>query len=208
MSRIVDVYKLKNHGGDYTHSNNAERWITELVADYKGWTNLTLPPEGFHPQFDITAEDANGKHIKVEVKFSSSVDLFIEIARANGTPSGIETSTADYWVCVNPGRAFVNNRWVDAGKVRAIPRDILYKLVYDILSDDPDKLTIYPAKEGVGPGSRGVKIDPLKLLMDDGWVASIDMRRHDTSKGGAAIYDVDRILQPSCSRYRPQKTVQ
>jgi hypothetical protein len=204
MSRVVDVYDLYNGDEKFDYSNQCEWWVVELVAGMRGWTDVSKPPtDGYHPAYDITAKDSDGKTIKAEVKFSGYPNLFVECARADGTPSGIETSTADYYICINPGKSNIRDKWVEAGKVRVIPKDILYTLTYDLLSDDPSLLKTFGASNN-GPGSKGINISP-KLLSDDGWIASVAMRRVVKPDGKQAVqYDLSTVLQQS--RRYPQIT--
>ena len=108
----------------YRYSNQVEAALAGLL----GMTNIDQPVgrNGYHPEYDFEDLDT-GLTFEVKCQFRKLLQVEYRQSKADRSgvhrPSGIELSTADYWL-------FVSNEFSSAtggaiGKVRAFKRSVL-----------------------------------------------------------------------------------
>lgn len=88
-----DLTRMDETG--FSLNDYAEQRICEMVFR----SPVAEQSKGYSPEWDIKLE--NGK--TVEVKFTSSSDIFIETTYGSGAPSGLQLSEADYYLVVHQG---------------------------------------------------------------------------------------------------------
>ena len=150
---IVETQKLNTGTQEgYNYSEQAEAALGELVFG-QGCEVTT----GIDSRYDLLTP--NNK--KIEIKFTNAKTIFIETSYADGTPSGLAVSEADYYLIVQKG--FYQNQ--DIGKIKLISTDALRNVRYSC------QLTSYPPSYN-SPGSCGFRLGQ-ELGQKDGWLGSI-----------------------------------
>jgi hypothetical protein len=118
-------------------------------------TNIDQPigRNGYHPEYDFKDLDA-GLTFEVKCQFRKLLQVEYRQSKADRAgvhrPSGIELSTADYWIFVS--NEFSNATGGAIGKVRAFKRSVLltmYQHYKDAGGSDANSFTINPW-EGMG----------------------------------------------------------
>lgn len=111
--------------------------------------------EGYHKEYDVAVVlkrdrlNPKAKKILLEIKMSHNSGLFVETATYDGTPSGLTTSQALFYLCQN----IQNNKAGDRknGKVRLISTRYLREWIKDI----KDNKLEYFLPENDSPGAQG-----------------------------------------------------
>jgi hypothetical protein len=105
----------------YRYSNAAEIALATLI----GITDVDQP-SGYHPEYDFK-DLHTGKTFEVKCQFHKLLHVEYRQSKADMSgvrrPSGIELSTADYWIFVS--NEFSNATGSAIGKVRAFKRSVL-----------------------------------------------------------------------------------
>jgi len=116
----------------FRYSNEVEAALAKLL----GMTNINQPVgrNGYHPEYDFQDLDT-GLTFEVKCQFRKPDEYlrFIKVEykqSSNSRPSGIELSTADYWIFITRD----TNAGADIGKVRAYKRETLETL-YEYFKD-------------------------------------------------------------------------
>ncbi len=110
---IVQTNKLNEWTQEgFDLNEQAERRICEMVFR----SPIKEVSTGNSPEWDVLLEDGT----TIEVKFTDKKDIFIETHYKSGQPSGLNLSTADYYLIVHTG--YWNGK---IGKVKVIPTQTL-----------------------------------------------------------------------------------
>lgn len=132
----------------YRYSNAVELALADLI----GITDVDQP-SGYHPEYDFK-DLATGFTFEVKCQFRKLLQVEYRQSKADRSgvhrPSGIELSTADYWIFVSS--EFSNATGGAIGKVRAFKRSVLltmYQHYKDAGGSDANSFTINPW-EGLG----------------------------------------------------------
>lgn len=177
---IIEIHKLNQTqgGANFTYNDRAEDAITNAVCYYYDLQANGGPP-GFAPQFDKIINKSN-----VEIKVSGSAGLYLEIAKGDGSPSGIFTSNADIYLTVTPG----SDKGASCMKVRLYHKLVLEHWAKHMLEKHPGKLKTYP-RDKMGPGSSGFVLD--YDAVDDLYILGFEYIK---DADGKIIFDTHNVL--------------
>lgn len=159
---IIKTSELNKWDADGFELNSiAERRIVDMTFT----SPIVAVSQGNSPEWDVKLEDGT----TIEVKFTDNTKPFIETHYADGRPSGLSLSTADYYLIVQAGF------WGDKklGKVKVIPTDVLRNIASVCEQKE------YPASHN-SPGSKGFILN-RELGNNDGWIGNLN---YDTAEGG------------------------
>jgi hypothetical protein len=147
---IIDISKLNqtNGGRNFSYNDRAEDALTNAICYYYD-LQANGGTKGFAPGYDKIINNT-----KVEIKISSSSKIYLEIAKADNTPSGLLSSEADVYATVTPGK----DKGAECMKVRLYNKELLKHWALHMLDNHPEKLKEYPA-DNMGPGSKGFMLD-------------------------------------------------
>ena len=107
----------------FRYSNKAELAVATLI----GASNPIIT-EGYAPGYDFSAGG-----LKYEVKYQNTHLVNLEFKQEKtGVPSGIFTSTADWWIVVSTG---VTMQGEVVGKVRGYRTPTLQQIVWDKITE-------------------------------------------------------------------------
>jgi hypothetical protein len=180
---IIDISKLNQTKGgtDFSYNDRAEDAITNAICYYYD-LQANGGTVGLDPSYDKIIN-----RTKVEIKISSSSVLYLEIAKGDGTPSGIFTSSADIYMTVNPG----TDKGTNCMKVRVYNKMELEHWARHMLKNQEDELKSYPA-DSLGPGSSGFM---LKFqAVEDLYVLGFEYERGASNQ---IKFDTHSVFQPS-----------
>lgn len=109
----------------FQYSNQAEIAVAALL----GVSNPVVT-EGYAPGYDFSS-----KGLKYEVKFQNTHRVNLEFKQEkSGSPSGVLTSTADWWIVVSTG---ITMQGEVVGKVRGYRTSTLQEIVQGYLNESP-----------------------------------------------------------------------
>lgn len=175
---VINVRKLWNDSmwdGQFFAKFDYSKWAEQIVCEWlsrKKQMVIESITQGKDARYDVMM---SGK--KIEVKFQSGRYLSIEYAYADGTPSGISLSEADYYLMINQGSSSrEDGSWAKTGKIRLIPTHLLRDAIKKKI--DSGIYHEWPAGK-TGPGSRCVHLDPKTDLPRDGWVGDVGYAETD-----------------------------
>ena len=92
---------MTNFNRDLAVGNLYERICVENIAHET--SRVVWPPSGVHKEWDVMIDEETYE-VKADGKAKYTGNLFIEYM-CRGQPSGIEATTADYWVHFIPGKS-------------------------------------------------------------------------------------------------------
>ena len=185
------IEPIKMWQGD--HHWDYSKWCDLLMAEhartyysklFKSDATITLSPKGFFPGHDAVIGD-----LKIEMKVQSGVKLKIEVARVDGSPSGLAKTDADFWMTLSPGRNNKAGRMV--GKSRCIDVAVLKELWE--FAKRSGLIKKYNKNEW-GPGCKYFVLDTMTLGREDGWIDA-DVECDMTSSNLASKFYMDKIIQ-------------
>ena len=113
---LVNTKKLNEWNQDgFTLNEKAEYQISKLVFG----DVIDHVSKGNTKEYDVQLTGG----AKIEVKFTNNPKIFIETSYYDGTPSGLMTTQADYYLIVHTGY------WKrKIGKIKLIPTETLMEL--------------------------------------------------------------------------------
>lgn len=120
MNKIIikDLYEdsENNNNNYFEYSSKVEYELCRLVF---GEENIDNVSEGNSPEWDVRLKNGT----TIEVKVQSSKNCFFETEQADAfgdywKDSGLNKSTADYWLMINPGSSWRKDQWAHFGKLR------------------------------------------------------------------------------------------
>ena len=179
----IDVSMLnKTKGGtDFSYNDRAEDAINNAVCYYHD-LQANGGTIGFDPSYDKVIN-----RTKVEIKVTSNGALYLEVAKYDGTPSGIFASEADVYLTVSPGQ----DKGKHCMKVRLYQKRELEHWAKHMLEKHEDKIKIYKPDK-LGPGSMGFMLE-FKAVNDLyilGFEYTKDAQDH-------IVFDTHKVLLPS-----------
>jgi len=189
---IADLRET-NHGSDFSDNDTAEQLvINAFCSKYNVQDNGGTV--GNVPEYDWTLNDST-----VEIKMSGNPNLFIEFGNALGKPSGLEVTTSDVHMFINPASAIINGNWVDMMKVRLIRTSEL-KVWLDYMAKryEEDHVVHQPSRHGKGSVGFYLNLKNHKGPdINDLFMMGFEYRKTDS---GQAIMDTQKIIMPN-NRY-------
>lgn len=185
----IDLSQLnKTMGGtNFRYNDKAEEAIIKAFCSHypvkdNGGT------VGNVPEFDWILNDT-----KIEIKESQNPKLFIEIAKADGTPSGLLVTTSDVHMFVNPGSIKVDGVDVYLMKLRLIRTSELRMWTKLMARDHGDELKVFPPSN-LGKGSAGWYLNPFNHdEIEDMFMMGFEYQK---SADGNIIMDTNKIVLP------------
>jgi hypothetical protein len=150
---LKDLYINK----DYSISKQVEQ---VLVENFKILYNLEEKDVEFSQGCDASF-DFRLKDLLFELKIMSSLLYSIEISRANGDPSGITSSKADYYIIINPGKLYSQ----EVMKIRIMSRRKLSHLASEKKTDSKN-IKIYQPNAVNSLGSICINVNPKEVTHD------------------------------------------
>jgi len=186
-----------NHGQDFSATDTAEPLVVEALC-----TNYNLQDcggtVGNVPEYDWIINDT-----QVEIKMSQNSTLFIEVAKADGTASGLEVTTSDVHMFVNPASTKIDGKWVDMMKVRIIKTAELRAWINYMARQREEELVVFEPS-WLGKGSAGfylnLKTNPGPDI-EDLFVLGFAYTKNDA---GEIIMDTEKVIMPN-NRYALSK---
>ena len=143
------IFSLKDLyiNNDYSISRQIEQIILDkLVALYGLQQEDVEISQGCDSDYDFRIKDKT-----FELKIMSTPFYNIEVSRANGDPSGLNSSKSDYYAIVNPG-------WLYGKEVMKL-RIVETNTLRDVVKSNT-KVKVYPANEFNSLGSICHQVDP------------------------------------------------
>ena len=183
----INLYELNqtNGGTDFSANDNAEVGIVNAVChtydlDSRGGS------VGFDPTYDRIINNS-----KIEIKVSKHKTPFIEIAKGDGSITGLSISKSDLYMFVNPGAVKINGDWINMMKVRIVHTQELKNWITHMIEKHPDDYVEFkPSKLGKGSGGFYLEwsaVDDLFLLGFD----------YDLDAHGNIVFDTHKIIMPN-----------
>lgn len=99
-----------------SHNHDAEVAIAEWFAQWSGWRIIMPPIREYFPDFDFVVSAPKCRAVaRGEIKISSrgTSQGMLELARADGSPSGLSATTADFYLLLNTNTP-------TSGKIRVV----------------------------------------------------------------------------------------
>jgi len=194
MNTEVNIAKLNqtNRGTDFSANDKSEELIINAFCSKYGVED-NGGTVGYVPEYDWTLNNT-----LVEIKVSKNSDLFIEFAKADGTPSGLEVTTSDIHMFINPASAIINDSWVDMMKVRIVRTVELKAWLRYMAIHCEDDLVIFPPSE-LGKGSAGFYLNLKNHRgpdINDLFMMGFEYYKNES---GEIIMDTQKIIMPNNS---------
>lgn len=193
---------VKTLSDDFNNSKAAERLVLEYITNA-----LNIPieileqPDGYHPEWDIKFRVLqNNQELTAEVKCTSYRTIKIEFAYADGRPSGISLSKADYYLVAafggskpyNPKNEWLAD-WKQVCKLRVIPTCLLRGIVAYIKQNQPGRIKTYAADDS-GPGALYVELESRELGGRDGWIGTEPTATKTPDQGATFYMDTAKVV--------------
>lgn len=192
----IEVAKLNqtNGGRDFSYNDRAEDAITNAVCY---WHDLQANggTSGYDQRYDKLIN-----RTRVELKISSSSGFYLEVAKGDGTPSGIFTTESNVYLTVTLG----TDQGLQCMKVKLYRTAELQHWARHMLENHGDKLKTFPASD-LGPGSRGFMLDYKAL--DDLYILGFAYER---DAQGKIVFDTHNVInvpnygRKNINKYIPQ----
>ena len=99
-----------------THNHDSETAIAQWFSQWSGWRLIMPPIREYFPDFDFVVADPHGRNVaRGEIKISSkgASSGTLELSRANGEPSGLSATRADFYLLLNTNGS-------TSGKIRLV----------------------------------------------------------------------------------------
>lgn len=187
---LWDDAMWQNREERWDYVEECEHYVAHYVAEKIGGRVQDITT-GYNPAYDCVINNRT-----YEIKIQSQYMIEIEYAYADGRPSGLSLTEADFHVFVNipQGRS--------VGKVRVIPTAHLAEIASSKIQ--ANDIVVREPRDGYGPGSRSVTIDPYnELFGQDGWIGDVRATKL-TTEDGLWYYELDFGMLPQRVQAMPE----
>lgn len=202
---IVDVKSMYLGESKFEYSDKVNEAIIKLLPPiYVQKDSVLDVKKGFNPWCDVAVITPNKPTSTYEVKTTNKENGYIqvELSRADGKPSGLSMTKADYYVFLH--KTFSRTKQI--GKLRILKTDTLKKIVDFYIHKRTALIVRQPDENGPGSISLEIKFDVnsvtqwvnakvLSSSYEDGWLMDIDT----TAEG---YFDLSKPLRKNTSLYK------